>query len=145
MDARHGLLLGVAWKIFRACVIAILMAVHHYVNILVAIAFDVAETVHLYEQLYLVFPERFGLDLSQYTLESDQRSAICTFCKNHGQRRLLSLRHFLLSLKKKAFSLQVGNLVKCRTTNECESLKTAYEREFAFVNEVPKVTLVDSQ
>jgi hypothetical protein len=57
------------------------MAVHHDLDIRMAIAFGVAETVDLYEQWHFVFSGCFGLDLSQYILESDQRSALCTLCK----------------------------------------------------------------
>jgi hypothetical protein len=46
-------------------VTAMLIAIYHNVGIPIAIAFGIAETVDLYERLYLVVSERFGLDLSQ--------------------------------------------------------------------------------
>jgi hypothetical protein len=40
-----------------------------------------------------------------------------------------------MSLKRKEFSYQVGNLVKCRTEDEFRCLKEAYEVEFRGVTE----------
>jgi hypothetical protein len=42
----------------------------------------------------------------------------------------MRLRHFLLCLRQKELSLSVGNLVKCRTQDELDSLKALYEEEF---------------
>jgi hypothetical protein len=67
-----GLLLDTRWKGFRGHVTTFLMAVDHNVGIPIGLAFGIAETADLYEQLYSAFSQRFGLDLSRYILESDQ-------------------------------------------------------------------------
>jgi hypothetical protein len=75
----------------------------------------VAETVGLYDEHYGAFAQLFDIELQKYILESDQGSALSALCKLKEQRQLFCLRHFLLSLKSKEFSLAVENLVKCRT------------------------------
>jgi hypothetical protein len=137
-----GLMLDTTWHIFRQYVTAILMAVFRNVGIPLGFAFGVAETAELYERHYAAFRELFGLDLSTYVLESDQGSALTSLCARHGQLQLFCLRHFLLSLKLKEFSLPVGNLVKCRSEGEFASLKVLYEAEFRAVSEARRSDLL---
>jgi hypothetical protein len=118
-----GFMPDTTWKVIRSYVAAILMAVPRNVGIPLAFAFGVAETVELYEQHYNAFLRLFEIDLKQYILESDQIPALCALCAARNQPQLLCLRHFLLSLKRKEFSCQVVNLVKCRTGSRVQMLE----------------------
>jgi hypothetical protein len=126
-----GLLLDTTWRVMRDYVTVILMAVLYNVGIPIALAFGPGETTELYEQIYEAFQNRFGIDLGTFPLESDQGSALATLCRKHQQIHLLCLRHFLVSLKQRRFSLQVGNLVKCRSEMEFQTLKDVYQSEFS--------------
>jgi hypothetical protein len=64
-------------------------------------------------------------------------------CTNKGQIQLFCLRHFLLSLKQKEVSCQIGNLVKCQTEDEFESLRRMSEIEFQKVTEHNRGKLLD--
>jgi hypothetical protein len=137
-----GLMLDTTWHVIRQYVTAILMAVFRNVGIPLAFAFGAAETLELYEPLYGLFVELFGIDLGQYIMESDQGAALRALCHRHDQRQLICLRHFLLSLKLKEFSLPVGNLVKCRTGDEFADLRTMYENEFRDVRDARRRQLL---
>jgi hypothetical protein len=52
------------------------------------------------------------------------------------------LRHFLLSLKLKEFSLPVGNLVKARSEQEFTILKQLYEVEFSEIGDARRADLL---
>jgi hypothetical protein len=106
------------------------MAVYCDVGVRLGFSFGIAETVELYQQQYTTFAELFAIDLRQYVVESDQGSALRALCARNGQTQLICLRHFLVSLKFKEFNVLVGNLVKCRTESEFETLKALYEGEF---------------
>jgi hypothetical protein len=105
------------------------------VGVPLGFAFGAAETVELSEQHFGAFNHLFGIDLSHYILESDQYLALCLLCSSKGHFQLFCLRHFLLSLKPKELSCQIGNLVKCRTEDDFESLRRMYEVEFQKVTE----------
>jgi hypothetical protein len=91
--------------------------------------------MELYQQQYTAFAELFAIDLRQYVVESDQGSALRALCSRNGQIQLICFRHFLVSLKLKEFSVPVGNLVKCRTESEFETLNALDEREFRSVTD----------
>lgn len=129
-NAIDGLMLDTTWRILRQYVTAILMAVVCNVGIPLGFAFGASETTELYEAHYNCFRDLFGIDLGTYVLESDQGAALTSLCARHGQCQLFCLRHFLLSLKLKEFSLPVGNLVKARSQEEFSVLKQLYEQEF---------------
>jgi hypothetical protein len=126
-----GLMLDTTWRVLRQDVAAIVMAVYGNVGIPLGFAFGVAETIEPYEQHYTALADLFGIQLAQYTVESDRGSALCGLCARHRQTQLFCLRHFLLSRKLKEFSFPVANLVKCRTSEELETLKNVYEVEFS--------------
>jgi hypothetical protein len=94
-----------------------------------------SETVELCEQHFGAFNHLFGINLGHSIIESDQGPALCSLCASKEQVQLFCLHHFLLSLKQKDFSCQAGNLVKCRTEDEFESLRRMYEVEFQMVTE----------
>jgi hypothetical protein len=69
---------------------------------------------------------------------------VTTFCgKTDCVPDLDSLRRFLLSLKRREFSCQVGNLVKCRTEDEFNSLKQIYEEEFRSIMDPDRMRLLE--
>jgi hypothetical protein len=111
-------------------VTTIIMAVYRNMAVSLGFTFGAAETVGLYEQHFGAFNALVGIDLSYCILESDQGSALCSLCTSKGQDRLSCLRHFLLSLKQKEFSCQIGNIVKCRAEDEFENLRRIYKAEF---------------
>jgi hypothetical protein len=140
-----GIMLDTPWHIIRRYVTSILMDVFRGVGIPLGFAFGVTETTEFYQQHYDVFSQLFGIDLRRHKLESDQGPALCslcslcslcilcTLCTTHGQEHLLCLRHCWISLKNRELSLTVGNLVKSRTEDEFDALKSVYEIEFANV------------
>jgi hypothetical protein len=111
------------------------MAVYGNVGVPLGFSFDVAETTELYQQQYIAFAELFAIGLRQYVVESDQGSALRALCARNGQTQLICLRHFLVSLKLKEFSVPVGNSVKYQTESEFQTLKALYEAEFRSVTD----------
>jgi hypothetical protein len=136
------MMLDTTWHVIRQDVTTIVMALYVNVGVPLGFAFGVAETMELYQQHDDAFTELFGIDLSRCTLESDQGSALSALCTRHGQIQLICLRHFLLSLKPKEFSLAVGILVKFRTQDEFESLARMYEVEFRNVRDQKRLDLL---
>jgi hypothetical protein len=108
------------------------MAVFHNVGIAIAVAFGATECIELYENFYTAFRELFQIDLARYYLASDQGPALMSIGKR-DPCPLLCLRHFLVSLKQKQFSLHVGQLVKDQSLDEARCLKEASEARFRAV------------
>jgi hypothetical protein len=134
-DAIDGLILDTMWHVLCQYVTALVMAIYCNVGVPLGFSFGVTETVKLDQQQYAAFAEFFAINLRQYVVESDQGSALRTLCARNGQTQLIRLRHFLVYLKLKEFSVPVGNLVKCWTASEFETLKALYEMEFRSVTD----------
>jgi hypothetical protein len=47
-------------------------------------------------------------------------------CQEVGPRHLICLSRFLVTLKRRYYGLQVGNLVECLTVRECEILREVH-------------------
>jgi hypothetical protein len=131
LNTINGLMLDTTWRVLRQHIASLLMAVYRNVVVPLGFAFGVAETVDLDDQHDGAFAQLFGIELQKYSLESDQGSASSALCRLKEQGQFFCMRHFLLSLKSKKFSLAVENLVKCRTEDEFMALRSMYEGEFA--------------
>jgi hypothetical protein len=80
---------------------------------------------------YSVFSEEFGISLMEYRVISDKGRALRTVCALHGNEQFSYLRHFLVSLKLKIWSDEVGNFIRCRVRGDFERLCAIYQRRFA--------------
>jgi hypothetical protein len=135
--ARHdidGLVMDTTFKVIRRYHLAILVAVWHNVGIPLAVSFGPRENIELYDRFYTVFQERFQIDLTRYTLESDQGAALKAVGARH-LRHLFCLRHVLKTLHKDGgrFASLVGNLISARTKKDLGLLVTLYTPEFTTV------------
>jgi hypothetical protein len=124
-----GLILDTTFTVMQAFVTAVLMAVLCNVGIPLGFAFDTSETVALYRSFYALFESEFNVKLTDYILESDQGPALKSVGAEHP-KHLFCLRHVLVSLKGDCVTFQVGNLLKCRSQKELDTLWELYEAEF---------------
>jgi hypothetical protein len=88
------------------------------------------------------FRELFGIELSNYVVESDQGAAVTALCARDGQSQLFCPWLFFRSLKFKEFSLPVGTFVKGRSEAELSTLKRVYETECRDVTEAKRSDLL---
>jgi hypothetical protein len=124
-----GLLLDATFKIIR-CAVASIMSLSTC-NVSVPMAFGPIEDAELYETFHRVFLELFGMDLNRYHVVCDQSSALRAVCTRHGNQQFICLRHLLLTLKRKLFSEEVGQLVRCRVQDDYDRLCGLYAPIFA--------------
>jgi hypothetical protein len=121
-----GLIMDTTWTVLRQFVTAIIVAVSHNTAIPLAFAFGPIECSELYEHFWTVFNEKFHINLADFIFESDQGSGLRKFCKEHGIRQRLCLRHYLASLKDRMFAVYVNYLVKATTVEEFQLLRQAF-------------------
>jgi hypothetical protein len=119
-------MLDTTWTVLRQYVTALLVAVSRNTAIPLAVAFGHVEDFELYEQFWSVFQEQFGIDLSSFILVSDQGSGLRKFAREQHFTRSLCLRHFLVTLKDRIFSVFVHRIVKVCTEEELEILLNVY-------------------
>jgi hypothetical protein len=81
------------------------------------------EDEELYELFYTTFLKLSHIDLSICHVESDQGSALKAVCIKFQNVHFVCQRHFLVSLKQKPFSYQIGNLSKYITEKDFLTLK----------------------
>ena len=127
-----GVILDTTFTVMRQHQTAILTSIVRNVGIPLAFSFGPGETIELYDEFDTVFREELGIDLTQYSLLSDQGSAL----KSIGKRRprhLFCLRHVLKTLAAFKYGLPVGNLVRCRGQKEFALLCDVYARHFRLV------------
>jgi hypothetical protein len=137
-----GLLMDTTWRVIRLYVTSILTIVIANTGIPIAVSFGPAEDTAIYETFYSTFRSLFQLDLSQYTIESDQGSALRAICTKYGNRHLACLRHLLVNIGYRPFSFEIGNLVRCRSKIDFKNLKTLYEKKFTSMEVSNPVLLI---
>jgi hypothetical protein len=120
------LMADTTWTVMREYVTAILVAISHNTAIPLAFSFGPIEDSNLYDMFYNIFNERFNLNLSRFTLESDQGSGLARFARMHGIVQRFCLRHFLATLKDHVFAVFVHFLVKVETQAELSLLLEYY-------------------
>jgi hypothetical protein len=125
-----GLLLDATFKIIPRAVASIMTLSIYNVGIPVAMAFGPIEDSTLYETFHRVFADVFGIDLDHYHVVSDQGLALRSVCAAHANQQFICLRHLLLTLKRKLFSDEVGQLVRCRVQDDYARLCALYEPIF---------------
>ena len=133
-DLIHGLLMDTTWKIINKFVTSILMISIRNVGFPIAYAFGPAEDKVLYEKFIKQFKDLFDIDLKGYIVQSDQGSALKSVCdafKNH----IACLRHFLVSLKAKPFSFQIGQIIKCKCIKDLNAILMQYSEDFAKIED----------
>jgi hypothetical protein len=126
-----GLLMDATWKIIRGCVSSILMLSFCNVGIPIALAIGPKEDKALDEIFYATIFERFGIHIESYPVVSDQGTALRAVCAEHAHPQFFCLRHFLVSLKCKLWSNEIGNLIRCRVHHDFRNLCRQYEPRFA--------------
>jgi hypothetical protein len=126
-----GLLMDATWKIIRNAVTSILMVSIFNVGIPVALAVGPREDKALYEIFHKIFAEEFGITLNGLRVVSDRGSALQAICTSHDNDQFFCLRHFLVSLKLRMWSEEIGNLIRCRVVGDYGRLCAEYEPRFA--------------
>jgi hypothetical protein len=112
------LMADTTWAVMSDYVTAILVGISHNTAIPLAISFGPIEDSNIYEIFFNIFYGQFGVDLSRFTLESDQGSGLAKFARLHAILQRFCLRHFLASLKDHVFAVFVHFLVKVKTQPE---------------------------
>jgi hypothetical protein len=125
-----GLLLDATFKMIRSAVASIMNVCICNVGVPLALAFGPIEDMELYETFHRVFIDLFHVDLGRYHVVSDQGRALQAICNRHNNQQFFCLRHLLLILKRKRFSEEVGQLVRCRVPDDYQRLCALYQPIF---------------
>jgi hypothetical protein len=116
-------------SIMRQYVTVTMIAISHNMAMPLAFSFGPVEGAEIYDTFYKCFIELFDIDLSRFTLESDQGSGLGKFARLHGFTQRFCLRDFLAALQHHAFFVFVHHLVKVRTDSEFLLLSAQYPQE----------------
>jgi hypothetical protein len=118
------------FRLFPHYVTAFLYAVYKNCGIPIAFSFGQSETKKLYSMLFDALETFLHINLSQKNLLSDQGSALKAIAKQKQMKHFYCLRHAIKSLGKAPFAFETIELLKCKTGNEFNCLKTVFERNF---------------
>jgi hypothetical protein len=88
------------------------------------------ENKQLYDVLYAIFQEFCQISLDGRHVVSDQETALHAICQDHANWQFLCLRRFLVSLKRRVWNEEVGNLIRCRDREDFSRLCAEYEPRF---------------
>lgn len=130
-DLIDGIMLDTTWKVISKYVTSIMMCSSLNVGISCAFAFSGAEDSDLYRQFIDKFNDKLGVNLKAYYCESDQGSALKSVCDSFEKTHLACLRHFKVSLKTKAHSIAICEIITCRTELDLERLFQYYSERFS--------------
>jgi hypothetical protein len=126
-DLIDGLLIDATWEIIPNCVASILMLSTSNVGIPVALAIGPKDDRALDETFDAVLHDRFAIELGDWRVVSDQGTALRSVCTQHGSDQFPCLRHVLVSEKRKVWSDEIGNLIRCRVGDDFARLCAEYE------------------
>jgi hypothetical protein len=134
------------WSVLRQYVTAFLVVVSRNTAIPLAFAFGRSETCELYDISHGIFQDRFHVDLSLFTLESDQGSGLGKYARSHAFKHRYCPRHFLVTLKDRVFGVFVHFLVKTGTSEQFEILREIYRSQVHdAINRLPETGLKRAQ
>jgi hypothetical protein len=119
-------MLDTTFTMLRHSVTAFLVAASWNTTIPLVFSFGLVEDCALYDSIYEIFREHFDIDLSTFTLESDQGSGLGKIIRLHRFMHRFCLRHFVASLMDQAFEIFVHYPIKARNESEFNPLREAY-------------------
>jgi hypothetical protein len=103
-----GVWMDAAWKIIRVSVAFILMLSICNVGMPVMLAIGPKEDKAVYETFCAILQDHFNVNLNGYRAVSDQRTVLRAVCIGQENQQALSLRHFLVSLKREYGGVKQG-------------------------------------
>ena len=136
-----GLMLDGTFKVLRNYVTCIVMCIVCNTGIPVGFSFSTIEDVELYDLVFETFLEITGIDLTMFTIESDEGINLMKSLTAHNCKHLSSLRHLLANIQKKKFGYEVSKLVSCRCHKDFETLSSQFNSIFKALNSTEKNAL----
>ena len=129
---RSGLMLDTTWKLLQHYVVSIPTVIIHNVGVPLGFSFGIIEDSDIYNNFFEHFKNVFGFQIPTFinVAESDQGSGLKKAIKDQGLKHLCCLRHLLVSLGRKPYSQQVGNLVSTASSHDLEELKKVYNKQW---------------
>lgn len=117
-----GLMFDGTFKILKHYVTCIIMAISFNTAIPVGFTFSPFEDQFLYDNIFKTFLEILSIDISKFTIESDQGKHLVDICKKYNCNHLCCLRHLLCNLQKKKYGFEVSKLISCKCSQDFNTL-----------------------
>jgi hypothetical protein len=80
-----------------------------------------------YQTFRTVLHEVLGIGLQGWNVVSDRGTTLRSVYRQRRNEQFLCLRHFLVSLKRKVWSEEIGNLIRCGVSQDFDCLRAEYE------------------
>ena len=95
-------------------------------SILVSFAFGPTESKQLYNKHFENFQLKFSVDISKYSFESDQGTALLAFFEKHKIKHFACMKHLSTSLKFSKVSFAFSTIIKCCSLFELNNAMLFY-------------------
>ena len=114
-------MLDCTFKVIKYYVTCIVLGISNNTGIPLGFCFGSVEDEELYNLVFDTFYEVTKIDLSTFTIESDQGSGLIASCNKYACTHICCLRHLLVSLKNKKLVMKLANLfqVDVKKTMTC--------------------------
>lgn len=126
----NGIQIDGTFKVIHKYVTCIILGIAYNTGIPLGFTFSKFEDENLFNLIFKIFIETTGVDLSNFTIQSDQGTAIISSCDKHGCTHIFCLKHLITSFKNKKFSFEASQLVKCSCQKDFDTLVNSFNPIF---------------
>lgn len=139
-----GMMLDTTWKLLQNYVCSIPALIIHNVGVPIGFTFSLIEDAAIYTDFFRIFENSYGFSINDVIqiVESDQGPALKSAIKELDLKQILCLHHLKVSLKKTAFSEQVGNLITTPSQLDYEELKKLYSKRWKEIQDPKKINRI---
>ncbi|KAK8888504.1 hypothetical protein M9Y10_039583 [Tritrichomonas musculus] len=141
----QGLMLDTTWSVFNKYVTSFPTAICSNVGLPVGFQFGLTEDKKIYTDFFNNFKNSQGFPIEEYIriIESDQGKSLIAAVEELGLHHLSCLRHFLVSLKRRKYSYQIGNLVSATCLKDFNNLRKIYRNSWKNITDAKELALLN--
>ena len=126
------------WKALPHYVTSIITSCLKNTSLLIGFIFGQSETADTYDLLLQTIQNEIGVSFNKTVMESNQGSALHSFCTSHSMKHFACLRHLLANLKKFSYSYELSQIVTCSGEIDLNNCIQLFAEKFsAIISENP--------
>lgn len=125
-----GIMLDGTFKAIKYYVTCFIICIIRNTSIPLGFAFSHVEDEDLYTLVFKTFFETLQIDLSNFSIESDQGRCLINCCEKYNCTHIFCQRHLISNLQKLKFGFEASKIVSCKCQKDFQKLVDEFNLVF---------------